>query len=107
MYVKERAAAELLNSEPMQSRSKNSAALENTRFFHRFSNIRCRIGLQELPGIYYTDKHQNFNEDEETLSLDVLKSNIQQVLITSIRRKFIEHLLGSMGDTVIFRRDSS
>jgi hypothetical protein len=65
--------------------------------------------LQELPEhLLHQTNIKTFNE-EETLSLDVLKSNIQQVLANFNQKEIyiIEHLLGSMGETVIFRRDSS
>jgi hypothetical protein len=44
-------------------------ALENKdRFFHRFSNIRCRVWFAGAPRASTTpDKHQKTNEDEETL----------------------------------------
>jgi hypothetical protein len=65
--------------------------------------------LQELPEhLLHQTNIKTFNE-EETLSLDVLKSNIQQVLANFNQKEIyiIEHFLGSMGETVIFRRDSS
>jgi DNA-directed RNA polymerase sigma subunit (sigma70/sigma32) len=57
--------------------------------------------LQELPEhLLHQTNIKTFNEDEETLSLDVLKSNIQQVLANFNQKEIyiIEHLLGSMGE---------
>jgi hypothetical protein len=59
-------------------------------FFHRFGHYDAESGLQELPEhLLHQTNIKTFNEDEETLSLDVLKSNIQQVLANFNRRKFI------------------
>jgi hypothetical protein len=50
--------------------------------------------LQELPEHLLHQTNIKTNEDEETLSLDVLKSNIQQVLANFNQKEIyiIEHL---------------
>jgi hypothetical protein len=87
-------------------------ALENTKtdFFTDLVTFDVESGLQELPEhLLHQTNIKTFNEDEETLSLDVLKSNIQQVLANFNQKEIyiIEHLLGSWERAVIFRRDSS
>jgi hypothetical protein len=69
------AAAELLNSEHSHSHGQNSA-LENTKtdFFTDLVTFDVESGLQELPEhLLHQTNIKTFNEDEETLSLDVLK----------------------------------
>jgi hypothetical protein len=64
-------------------------------------------GLQELPEhLLHQTNIKTFNEDEETLSLDVLKSNIQQVLANFNQKEIyiIEHLLGSMESCYLQKR---
>jgi DNA-directed RNA polymerase sigma subunit (sigma70/sigma32) len=78
-------------------------ALENTKtdFFTDLVTFDVESGLQELPEhLLHQTNIKTFNEDEETLSLDVLKSNIQQVLANFNQKEIyiIEHLLGSMGE---------
>jgi hypothetical protein len=84
-------------------------ALENTKtdFFTDLVTFDVESGLGLPEHLLHQTNIKTFNEDEETLSLDVLKSNIQQVL-ASIRRKFIYRApFGLNGRAVIFRRDSS
>jgi DNA-directed RNA polymerase sigma subunit (sigma70/sigma32) len=72
-------------------------ALENTKtdFFTDLVTFDVESGLQELPEhLLHQTNIKTFNEDEETLSLDVLKSNIQQVLANFNQKEIyiIEHL---------------
>jgi hypothetical protein len=87
-------------------------ALENTKtdFFTDLVTFDVESGLQELPEhLLHQTNIKTFNEDEETLSLDVLKSNIQQVLANFNQKEIyiIEHLWAQWERAVIFRRDSS
>jgi RNA polymerase sigma factor (sigma-70 family) len=100
LACQERAAAELLNSEHSHSHGQKFMALENTKtdFFTDLVTFDVESGLQELPEhLLHQTNIKTFN-DEETLSLDVLKSNIQQVLANFNQKEIyiIEHLLGSM-----------
>jgi hypothetical protein len=54
-------AAELLNSEQQATVTvKNHVRKYKDRFFHRFSNIRCRVWFAGAPRASTTpDKHQN------------------------------------------------
>jgi hypothetical protein len=53
-HVKERAAAELLNSEHTVTVKIHGVRKYKDRFFHRFSNIRCRVWFAGAQSIYYT-----------------------------------------------------
>jgi hypothetical protein len=102
-HVKERAAAELLNSEHSHSHGQ-FMALENTKTdFTDLVTFDVESGLQELPEhLLHQTNIKTFNEDEETLSLDVLKSNIQQVLANFNQKEiYIEHPFGLNGEFVI------
>jgi hypothetical protein len=84
-------------------------ALENKDRFFTDLVTRCRVWFAGPEHLLHQTNIKTFNEDEETLSLDVLKSNIQQVLANFNQKEIyiIEHLLGSLERAVIFRRDSS
>jgi DNA-directed RNA polymerase specialized sigma subunit len=101
-HVKERAAEELINSEYCANLGQKFMALENTKtdFFTDLITFDVESGLQELPEhLLHQTNIKTFNEDEETLSLDVLKSNIQQVLANfNVKEIYIiEHLFGLNG----------
>jgi hypothetical protein len=83
-------------------------ALENTKtdFFTDLVTFDVESGLQELPEhLLHQTNIKTFNEDEETLSLDVLKS-IYQVLANFNQKEIyiIEHLLGSMGESCYLQK---
>jgi hypothetical protein len=71
-------------------------ALENTKtdFFTDLVTFDVESGLQLPEHLLHQTNIKTFNEDEETLSLDVLKSNIQQVLANFNQKEIyiIEHL---------------
>jgi RNA polymerase primary sigma factor len=101
-YVKERATEELLNIEQCPTRGQKFIALENTKtdLFTDLVMYDAESGLQELPEhLLHQTNIKTFNEDEETLSHDVLKSNIQQVLSSFNTKEIyiIEHLFGLNG----------
>jgi hypothetical protein len=65
------------NSEHSHSHGQKFMALENTKtdFFTDLVTFDVESGLQELPEhLLHQTNIKTFNEDEETLSLDVLKS---------------------------------
>jgi RNA polymerase sigma factor (sigma-70 family) len=101
-YLKERAAEALLDADHSSMHSQKFMVLENTKteFFTDLVTYDLESGLQELPEhLLHQTNIKTFNENEETLSLDVLKSNIQQVL-TNFNEKeiyIIEHLYGLNG----------
>jgi hypothetical protein len=71
-----------LNSEHSHSHGQKIHGVRKykDRFFTDLVTFDVESGLQEQ-SIYYTRQTSKpSTEDEETLSLDVLKSNIQQVL---------------------------
>jgi len=100
--VKEKATEQLLDiANPVENCHK-FMAVENTKteFFTDLITFDVESGLQELPEHLLQQTNINtFNEVEETLSLDVLKSNIQQVLSNFNEKEIyiIEHLYGLNG----------
>jgi hypothetical protein len=68
-HVKERAAAELLNSEHSHSHGQKFMALENTKtdFFTDLVTFDVESGLQLPEHLLHQTNIKTFNEDEETL----------------------------------------
>lgn len=101
-YTKEQAAEELRDAEQEASRAQKYLLLENTKteFFSDLVTYDIESGLQELPEhLLQQTNIKTFNENEEALSLDVLKANIQQVLLNFNEKEvyIIEHLFGLNG----------
>lgn len=107
-YTKEKAVRELLDpdSDPSDIHSQKYLAIENTKtdYFTDLYLFDVETGLQELPDkLLHQENVKTFNEEEEAISLDVLKSNIQQVL-TNFNEKevyIIEHLFGLNGKELL------
>lgn len=101
-YTKEQATEELHEMEQETGRVQKYLLLENTKteFFSDLVTYDMESGLQELPEhLLQQTNTKTFNENEEALSLDVLKSNIQQVLSNFNEKEIyiIEHLFGLNG----------
>jgi hypothetical protein len=111
LHVKERAAAELLiqSIATVTVKKVHGVRKYKTDFFTDLVRNIAESGLQSSQSIYYTRQTSKPSTKMKRLSLDVLKSNIQQVLANFNQKEIyiIEHLLGSMERAVIFRRDSS
>lgn len=105
-YVKERAAKELLDPDAFDTHSQKYLAIENTKtdYFTDLYLFDEESGLQELPEkLLHQTNIKIFNEDEETISLDVLRANIQQVLSNFNNKEIyiIEHLFGLNGKELL------
>lgn len=101
-YVRERAIQELLDPDTCGAHAQKYLVIENTKtdYFTDLSTFDIESGIQELPEhLLHQTNIKTFNEDEDSLSLDVLKSNIQQVLSNFNKKEvyIIEHLYGLNG----------
>jgi hypothetical protein len=104
------AAAELLNSEHSHSHGQKFMALENKdRFFHRFSNIRCRVWFAGAPRASTTpDKHQNPTKMKRPFARCIeIQYSTSVSQLQSEGNLYYRAPFGLNGRAVIFRRDSS
>jgi hypothetical protein len=89
---------QLLNSEHSHSHGQKFMALENTKtdFFTDLVTFDVESGLQELPEHLLHQTNIKPSTKMKRPFLDVLKSNIQQVLANFNQKEIyiIEHLLG-------------
>lgn len=101
-YSKELHETEMHELDLLDEDIQKFMVLENTRtdYFSDLLTYDADSGLQELPEhLMLQTNIKSFNEGEETLSLDVLKTNIQQVLSNFNEKEvyIMEHLFGLNG----------
>jgi hypothetical protein len=97
-----------LNSEYSHSHGQKIHGVRKykTDFFTDLVMYDAESGLQSSQSIYYTRQTSKPLTRMKRLSLDVLKSNIQQVLANFNQKEIyiIEHLLGSMGESCYLQK---
>jgi len=98
-YVKKLEKSEIEELELLDEDIQRFLTVENTKtnYFTDFTQYDVDTGMHELPEKLLFHKNiKNFNSNEDKLSLDVLKNNIQNVLKDFNEKEvyIIEHLYG-------------